>query len=95
MDAAWFGVVLSVMVVVLFATIWAMAVVDWCHYRDRRALVATIAAALLAIATLGILGVALQRVGIITADARTFLVYVVRGSLLLGGILILANRGRR
>ena len=90
----WVATVLSGLVTLLFATLWALDVHEYLVRRDARSLREAIASGMLVVATLGILALSLQRAGVITFDARVWLVYLTRGALLVGGALLLSVRIR-
>lgn len=88
----WIAVLMSIGVVVMYATVWGYDFADWVHYRDKRSLVKSLASGLILTATVAFLGIAFQRAGVLNTEARIWLVYIVRGALLMGGILLLVVR---
>ena len=92
---AWVAVVLSLLVTLLFATVWMIEGHQWIIRRDARSLREAIASGMLVVATLAVLGFSLYRVGLMNEAARTWLFYLVRGALLVGGALLLSVRIRK
>lgn len=91
----WAAVILGGIVVILFATLWAYEAGEWLHRRDLRSLRESIAASMIVVACLGLMALSLQRAGVMSMDARVWLIYIIRGALLLGGVLLLSVRVRR
>lgn len=89
------SLLLSVLVLLLFAVLWSIEVADWLQHRDIRSVNSLLAASMLLVASTTLLLFALQRMGIVSNDVRIWASYVMRGALLLAGSLLVSIRIKR